>query len=246
MVLDLDESRLLVGPLFKQRHIIVSPRWRIKDQAIEFCAAHEAEEADMGRNSALQMQVYLGKIHLSESYILCMKLEMSGACGSFWRVAFCSCSPSVGWDTQADYVLWALDSVMYCFLLPVGTTSENHQQILLSRKPTKSQNQEPFQNLIISPRNLWIKPQFIFYLKKNQDREHKIKTTIQLLQPGYLGILYFWGSLSVLGHEIQFFSSGKLPMRTSVPTGQISHRADAQHVKYQYMLGMYLISWGNS
>lgn len=83
MVLDLDESRLLVGPLFKQRHIIVSPRWRIKDQAIEFCAAHEAEEADMGRNSALQMQVYLGKIHLSESYILCMKLEMSGACGSF-------------------------------------------------------------------------------------------------------------------------------------------------------------------
>lgn len=41
---------------------------------------------------------------------------------------------------------------------------------------------------------------------------------------------------------MQFFSSGKLPMTTSVLTAQIVLRADAQHAEYQDMLEMYFIS----
>ena len=40
------------------------------------------------------------------------------SCGSFWRVVFCYLPCSVGWDTQPDYVPWAMDSVMYCLLSP--------------------------------------------------------------------------------------------------------------------------------
>lgn len=41
---------------------------------------------------------------------------------------------------------------------------------------------------------------------------------------------------------MQFFSSGKLPMTTSVLTAQIILRADTQHAEYQDILEIYLIS----